>query len=175
MTGKQQLTIWLAMVQVYLKTDIEAAKSIIDRALTMDMPLDLRIAYVDRLAVYHNLKKDTDRAIKILEDFIQKQPAENDTRVMIRLAALHNDLGVFYSDQKNIEEAHEHLNIALSLWKRYNIRRYLGLIYNNLSDLYLKQGITIESLKYSKMGFAHSDELNLTMMKALALLNRAKQ
>lgn len=174
MTGKQQLTIWLAMVQVYLKTDIEAAKSIIDRALTMDMPLDLRIAYVDRLAVYHNLKKDTDRAIKILEDFIQKQPAENDTRVMIRLAALHNDLGVFYSDQKNIEEAHEHLNIALSLWKRYNIRRYLGLIYNNLSDLYLKQGITIESLKYSKMGFAHSDELNLTMMKALALLNQGE-
>ncbi|HNQ42851.1 MAG TPA: tetratricopeptide repeat-containing sensor histidine kinase, partial [Candidatus Cloacimonadota bacterium] len=172
--GKQQLTIWLAMVQVYLKTDLDSAKKLIDKALAADMPLYLRIAFVDRLAVYFSLTKDTDRAIKILEDFIQKQPAENDTRVMIRMAAMHNDLGVFYSDQKNIEEAQEHLGIALNLWKRFNIRRYLGLIYNNLSDLYLKQGITIESLAYSRMGYAYSEELNLTMMKALALLNQGE-
>lgn len=173
-TGKQQLLIWLYLVQIYAKRDIGKMKKYLDLAQNQLMPLDLKIAFADRLAVYHSLVKDPDRAIKTIEDFLISIPPEHDTKVMIRLATMHNNLGVFYSEQKNIEEADEHLFAALSIWKRYNVKRYLGLIYNNISDLYLKQGITLLSEHYSEMGYHHADELNLTMTKALALLNQGE-
>ncbi|MDD2228325.1 MAG: ATP-binding protein [Candidatus Cloacimonetes bacterium] len=173
-TGKQQLLIWLYMVQIYAKLDLSKMKDIIDLAMANTMPLDLKIAFVDRLAVYYSLTKDSDRAIKTIEDFLETLPPEHDNKVMIRLANLHNNLGVFYSEQKNIEEADEHLFVALNIWKRYNIKRYLGLIYNNISDLYLKQGITLLSEHYSEMGYQYADELNLTLTKALALLNQGE-
>ena len=174
MTGKQQLLIWLAYIQVYLKTDLPQARHYLDMALAEELPLDLSIAFTDRLAVYYMRNNEPDRAIKLLEDFLETLPPEHDTSVMVRLASLHNDLGVFYSDQKNIDEAQEHLNQALSIWKRYNIRRYFGLIYNNLSDLYLKQGITVESNRYSSLAYKYANELNLLTIKALALLNQGE-
>lgn len=173
-TGKQLLLVWLFLVQIYAKNDLDKMKEYIDRALNQTMPLDIKIAFVDRLAVFYALKKDQDRAIKTIEDFLGSLPPEHDSKVMIRLANMHNNLGVFYSEQKNIEEADEHLFTALSIWKRYNIKRYLGLIYNNISDLYLKQGITLLSEHYSEMGYHHADELNLVMTKALALLNQGE-
>lgn len=173
-TGKQQLLVWLYLVQIYTKLDLDKMKLYIDKALNENMPLEFKIAFTDRLAVYYSIQKDQDRAIKTIEDFLLQLPPEHNTQVLIRLGAMHNDLGVFYSDQKNIEEADEHFNIALSIWKRYNIKRYLGLIYNNISDLYLKQGITVLSEHYSELGFKYADELNLTMTKALALLNQGE-
>ncbi|MCB5295161.1 MAG: protein kinase [Candidatus Cloacimonetes bacterium] len=173
-TGRQQLYAWLGYIQVYLRSDLDKAKTYLDKALASALPIDLKIVFTDRLAVYYGHRKDLDRAIKTIEDFLQTLPPEYDTRVMIRLASMHNDLGVFYSDQKNIEEANEHLNLALSIWKRYNIRRFWGLIYNNLSDLYLKQGITVKSNHYSELAYKHSSELDLTTIKALALLNQGE-
>jgi signal transduction histidine kinase/tetratricopeptide (TPR) repeat protein len=173
-TGKQQLFAWLGYIQVYLRSDLVKARQYLDLALGSELPLDLKIVFTDRLAVYFGHKKDIDRAIKTIEDFLQVLPPEHDTRVMVRLAAMHNDLGVFYSDQKNIEEATEHLNQALTIWKRYNIRRFLGLIYNNLSDLYLKQGLIVQSNVYSELAYKHASELNLTTIKALALLNQGE-
>lgn len=173
-TGKQQLQAWLGLIQIYMKTDPEKAKHYLDMALSEEMPLELLIAFTDRLAVYYNIMGEQDRAIKILEDFLMAIPPEHDAKVMIRLATMHNDLGVFYSNQKNIEEANEHLYQALNIWKRYNIRRYLGLIYNNLSDLYLKQGDTLKSIEFSQLALQHAEELNLTTMKALSLLNQGE-
>lgn len=174
MTGKQQLLIWLSYIQVYLRTDLVQARYYLDLALAQELPLDLHIAITDRLAVYYNIRNEPDRAIKLLEDFLEEIPPEHDSRVMTRLAAMHNDLGVFYSNQKVIDEADEHLNQALSIAKRFNLRRYWGLIYNNLSDLYLKQGITVESSQYSELAYKYSSELNLTSFKALALLNQGE-
>jgi signal transduction histidine kinase/serine/threonine protein kinase len=174
MTGKQQLLAWLGHIQVYLRTDLNKAKLYLDKALKAQMPLDLQIVFTDRLAVYYGYLGETDRAIKTIEDFLQILPPDHDSKVMVRLASMHNDLGVFYSDQKNIEEAYEHLNTALNIWKRYNIRRFWGLIYNNLSDLYLKQGITLQSNHLSQLAFKYADELQLTTIKALALLNQGE-
>ena len=173
-TGRQHLLAWLAYAQVYTKLNPEKMKFYVDKALQQKLPLELQIAFIDRLAVYYSLQKDLDMAIKTIEDFLEKLPPEHDTNVMIRLAAMHNDLGVFYSEQKKIEEADEHLFNALNIWKRYNIKRYLGLIYNNLSDLYLKQGLTVISEHYSELAYQYSDTLNLTMSKALALLNQGE-
>jgi len=173
-TGKQQLLIWLYYSIIYTKLDPDKMKQYTDKALAQSMPLELKIAFIDRLSVYYSLMKDHDRAIKTLEDFLAALPSEHNAKVMIRLAALHNDLGVYYSELKNIEEADEHLNIALSIWKRYNIRRYLGLIYNNISDLYLKQGLTVIAEHYSELGYQHASAVNLVMTKALALLNQGE-
>lgn len=173
-TGKQQILVWYYLMLIYGREDNAKMKYYIDLALGQDLPLEYKIAIMDRLAVYYAQMNDTDRAIKTIEDFLAQLPSEHDTRVLIRLAAMHNDLGVFYSDQKNIEEADEHLNTALSIWKRYNIKRYLGLIHNNISDLYLKQGATVISMHYSELGYQYADELNLTITKALALLNQGE-
>jgi serine/threonine protein kinase/signal transduction histidine kinase len=174
LTGRQRILSYLYLIQIYTRVDKDKMKLYLDKASSTEMPLDLKIAWVDRLAVYHSLNKDTDRAIRIIEDFLISLPPHQDQRIMIRLAAIHNDLGVFYSDQKNISEADEHLGIALGIWKRHNIKRYLGLIYNNISDLYLKQGITVRSEQYSRVGYHYAKELDLTLTQALALLNQGE-
>lgn len=174
LTGKQKVMGQLLLAKVYIRLGPEKGIAIL-KALDPDvMNLDLRIAYYDRLAVYSSLDKDYNKAISILETFLATLPPENDSRVMISLAALHNDLGVFYSELKNIPEAEEHLNIALTIWKSYNIKRYLGLIYNNISDLYLKQGLTVAALEYSELGYRYAKSLDLVLTQALALLNQGE-
>lgn len=173
-TGRQQLLLWLAYAQVFAKIDPSKMILYVDKALKQDMTLELHIAFVDRLAVYHSLMKNWDMAIKTIADFLEKLPPEHNTDVMYRLIVIHNDLGVFYSNQKNIDEADEHLFTALNISRRYNINRYLGLIYNNISDLYLKQGLTVISEHYSELAYKYSDELNFAMSKALSLLNQGE-
>ena len=174
LTGKQKILVWQYFSQIYTRIDPKIMKQYLDKIAQFTLPIDMQILYVDRLAVYYSLIRDTDRAIKTIESFLETLPPEHNTDVMIRLAAMHNDLGVFYSEQKNIEEATQHLTSALNIWKRYNIKRYLGLIYNNMSDLYLKQGLTVQSEHYSELGFHHASELNLVLTKALALLNQGE-
>lgn len=174
LTGRQRVLSWLYLARVISRTDPELGKSWLDKIDPKELNLELRIVYTDRLAVYWAARKEVGLAIKTIEDFLSDLPPEHDNRVMINLAAMHNDLGVFYSEQKNIQEADEHLNIALGIWKRHNIKRYLGLIYNNLADLCLKQGFTVKAQELSELGYAHSSELNLTMGMALALLNQGE-
>ncbi|MDZ4181391.1 MAG: hypothetical protein U1B83_00840, partial [Candidatus Cloacimonadaceae bacterium] len=174
LTGRQRVQSYLSLAQIYNRIDVNQMKVYLDKIDPNQLSLDLKIAYIDRLAVWHALNKDVDKAIKIIEDFLAQIPPEHDTRVMLRLAAIHNDLGVFYSDQKNIPEATEHLNLALGLWKRHNINRYLGLIYNNMSDLYLKQGITVVAKEYAQQAYHYAEKLNLTLNQALALLNQGE-
>lgn len=170
-TGKQQINIWLYLCQVYSRIDLDKMKVYLDKLSKEKLPLDLSIAYNDRLAVYYRQKGELLVAIKIAEDFLSDLPSEQDPKIMIRLGSLHNNLGVFYSIQKNIEEADEHLNTALSIWKRFNIKRYLGLICTNLADLYLKQGITLLADSFSQRGYELANEQGLKVIMALALLN----
>ncbi len=170
-TGKQQILVWLYFCQIYSRNNLDKAKEYLDKLSGVNLSLDLRIAYQDRLAVYYQIKGEIVYAIKITEDFLSELPSEQDSKIMIRLGSLHNNLGVFYSLLKNIEEADEHLNIALSIWKRFNIKRYLGLIYTNLADLYLKQGITLEADSFSQKGYNIAKDQGLKVTMALALLN----
>ena len=174
LTGRQQVLSLLSLAQIYSRVNVQKMKECLDKISIDDLSLELNISYTDRLAVYYSITDDNDKAIKTIEDFLTQLPPNQDSRVMIRLAAMHNDLGVFYSDQKNISEAGEHLGIALNIWKRYNIRRYLGLIYNNLSDLYLKQGHTVLAEQYSQTGYRYAKELDLVLTQALALLNQGE-
>lgn len=174
LTGRQQVLGYLYLTQIYSRVDIQKMKEYLDKIAPMELTLELKISYTDKLAVYYSLNNDTDLAIKTIEDFLIVLPPVQDSRIMIRMAAMHNDLGVFYSTQKNISEAGEHLGIALNIWKRHNIKRYLGLIHNNLSDLYLKQGITVLAEQHSEIGLQYSKALDLVVSQALALLNQGE-
>lgn len=174
LTGRQKMLSYLNLAKVSSRYDHALSKSYLDKIDPESLSLELKIRYVDQLAIYHASTGETGLAINMIEDFLADLPPDHDTQVLINLASMHNNLGVFYSRMKNIEEASEHLNIAMGIWKRNNIKRYLGLIYNNMADLYLKQGFTQQSLEYSQQGHAYSSELNLTASKALALLNQGE-
>lgn len=173
-TGKQKAQIWLYIAYVLLRFNPDDAKSYLDKIDNYQLPLDLQVLYVNRKAVYLRIKKDINLAIKTIEDFLSIQAPAHDTKVLIRLANLHNDLGVFYSEQRIIDEAEEHLNIALGIWKRYNIVRYFGLIYNNISDIYLKQGVTQTAEHYSELGYKYAKDINSPLNQALARLNQGE-
>jgi len=170
-TGKQKILLQLYYIQIYSQKDSDKIAEYLEKISAVNLPLDLKIAYIDRLTVYYNRKNEILSAIKIAEDFLSDLPSVQDFRVLLRLASLHNNLGVCYSNQKNIEEADEHFNIALSIWTRFNVKRYLGLIYNNIADLYLKQGNTPVSETYSQKGYIVAKEQGLKSTMALALLN----
>lgn len=170
-TGKQRVLLQFYYIHIYAQRDADKMKELLDALAEVELPLDLKIAYVDRLAVYYKIKNEMLTAIKTAEDFISELPSVQDYKVLLRLASLHNNLGVCYSNQKNIEEADEHFKIALSLWSRFNVKRYLGLIYNNIADLYLKQGNTPVSESYSHKGYNVAEEQGLHSTMALALLN----
>ncbi len=170
-TGRQKVLLQLYFINIQLQLDTDTAFSYLNELANAELPLELKISYVDRLVVYYKIKNEMLTAIKTAEDFLVELPSMQDFRVLIRLASLHNNLGVCYSNLKNIEEANEHLNIALSIWTRFNIKRYLGLIYNNFADLHLKQGNTPVSESYSQRGYAMAAEQGLSITMALALLN----
>lgn len=170
-TGKQNTLVWLYLCSIYAVIDNEKAKVVIEQISDIKLPLDLTIALIDRKMIFLKNLGDIGQAIKTAEDFFVKLPATQDSKVMLRLASMHNNLGVCYSIIKDISEAEEHLNSALTIWKRFNVKRYLSIIYNNLADLYLKQGLTSESLSYSMKGYEIAYEQGLKSITALALLN----
>jgi len=173
-TGKQRVQALLYLSRIATQESNDEVKRILDMIDPKELTLELKIIYTDRLAVYWSALGEYDQAIKIIEEFLATLPPEHDNQAMIYLAATHNDLGALYSIQKNIPEATEHLNIALSIWKRHNIKRYLGLIYNNIADLYLKQGFTLQAREYSNLGYKYSSELNITISQAHAKLNQGE-
>ncbi len=167
----QKTLLYLYLIQIFTRLDLDKAGEYLDCLSKLKLSLDLEIAYIDRLAVYYKFNGEIGKAIQVIEDYLDKLPSVQDAKVLIRLSSLHNNLGVFFSLQKKIDEANTHLNMALSIFKQFNLKRFLGAIYNNLADLYLKQGITDRALEYSKVGFSYAQETELKMMKALALLN----
>jgi len=170
-TGKQRVLTWLYFVHVYAQKNPDQMLEYLQLLSAENLPLELKIVYIDRMTVYLNLKDDTLKAIKVAEDFLTAMPSVQYTKVLLRLASLHNNIGVLYSSVKNIPEAKEHFDIALSIWERFNIKRYLGLIDNNLADLYLKQGITQQAQIYAQTGYELAAAQGLTAIMALALLN----
>lgn len=170
-TGKQRVQVWFYYVQIYAQTNLKKMKEYLDLLSETELPFEYKIAYHDRLSLYHKLNGDIHQSVKVAEDFITDLPSVQDAQVLLRLASLHNNLGVNYSNLKNIEEAQEHFNTALSIWKRFNINRYLGLIYNNIADLYLKQGITTTSISYSQKGYEIASNHGFKAVMAQALLN----
>lgn len=179
-TGKQniQALLYLARVATYISN--EKTKDYLDQIIRADqkykgiMKLSTSIGYIDRKAVYLDKIGETELAINLMEDFLRETTPDIDYQSMLAMAGIHNKLGVFYSRQKNIPEAAKHLNLALEIWKRQNIKRHLALVYNNIADLYLKQGLTIQGQHYSQLGYTHAEELGLTMNQALSLLNQGE-
>lgn len=170
-TGRQRVLVWLYYCQIYSHLNHHKMLEYLELLSKAELTLDLKITYVDRLAVYYKINGEMLNAIKIAEDFLNEIPSIQDSKILVRLASLHNNLGVCYSLQKNIEEADEHLNIALSIWNRFNIKRYLGLIYNNIADLHLKQGLISVSESLSWKGYNIAKAQNLSSTMALSLLN----
>jgi len=170
-TGKQRIIVWLYYCQIYAHLNYHKMFDYLELLSQADLPLEFKITYIDRLTVFYKISGEMLNAIKIAEDFLNEIPSIQDAKILVRLASLHNNLGVCYSVQKNIEEADEHLNIALSIWNRFNIKRYLGLIYNNIADLHLKQGLIAASESLSRKGFEIAQAQNLTSTMALSLLN----
>ncbi len=170
-TGKNKILAWFYFIQIYSQTDVDKMHEYLNNLSVQTLPAEFKISYYDRLALYYKLKGDVYKSIQISEDFISELPSSQDYRILLKMASLHNNLGVSYSSIKNIEEAQSHFNIALSIWKRFNINRHLALIYNNLADLYLKQGITTTSISYSQKGFEMAKELGLKIIMSLAQLN----
>jgi serine/threonine protein kinase/signal transduction histidine kinase len=170
-TGKQYVHIWLYYCQYYAQKDIKKMYSVLELFEVNTLSPELMIAYIDRLSVYYKIKGELLIAIKTAEDFLSDFQSVQDTKILIRLASLHNNLGVCYSLHKNIEESNVHLNIALTIWKRFNIKRYLGIIYNNIADLYLKQGVIPIAEDYSKKGYEVAEMQGIQSIMALAMLN----
>jgi signal transduction histidine kinase/serine/threonine protein kinase len=173
-TGKQSILLWLYYCQYYAQNDLLHMKKYLKLLAANELPLNLKIAYIDRLTVYYKSNNELLIAIQTAEDFINELPSVQETDVLLKLASLNNNLGVCYSLYKNIDEANTHFNIALTIWKKFNVNRYLGLIYNNIADLYLKQGITTNALKYLIEGKKIAEEKGLKSTIALTSLNLAE-
>ena len=109
-------------LQIFSQTDLDKMLEYLVIIGKASMPLEYTIIYHDRLALYYKLKGDMHTSIRIAEDYISELPSIQDPRVLLRLASLHNNLGVNYSTLKNMDEAQEHFEIALSIWKRFNIQ-----------------------------------------------------
>jgi len=101
-------------------------------------------------------------------------PPEQDLEVMINLALLHNELGEFYSLQKNVIEAEEHFNQALNIWNKYRVDRYLTRIHNNIADLHLKQGFTVSGLNHSQKALDFAIKRGDHLAQGRALLNQGE-
>lgn len=170
-TGKEQKAISLIMLAGAVSfTDHTLMGQFIDGIDTSCLSLPWKIAYVNIKSKYQFLNKETDRAIETAEDFLAIIMPEQQTSMMIRLAILHNDLGEYYSAQKNVTEADTHFNLALGILSRYNINRWLAQVHNNLSDLYLKQGFTIQSVQHAKLGLSFAKSLGNRLAQARAQL-----
>ncbi len=168
--GQAQAACKLYLAQCYASADLDKMGQSLEQAEGNNLPLGLRIGLLDLQAWRHGLSGDYDRAIQILETMLAELPINLGADILIRLASAYSRLGELYSAQKNITGAEENFHQALGIWKRYNVKRQLGMIYNHLADLHLKQGQTITAVHEAQTGLHYSRDLGLILQQALALL-----
>ncbi len=95
------------------------AETVIEEGLKSN-PLSAQLRF--QRCVLFEKKGDTEQAIKLLEDFIDRYP---------EIPEPHNNLAALYSAQGNLDRAEELLKRALAL------RPNFALAYDNLGNLYL--------------------------------------
>lgn len=173
-TPTQKVTAILHQAQCYMEKDPLRMKKFLDRATNLEMDLALKITYTNLFALYLFHRSQRDLAISTIEDFLAQLPPEQDLEVMINLALLHNELGEFYSLQKNVIEAEEHFNQALNIWNKYRVDRYLTRIHNNIADLHLKQGFTVSGLNHSQKALDFAIKRGDHLAQGRALLNQGE-
>ncbi len=164
----------LYQAQIYARTDPARVRKCLQDITLEEVSLQFRIKAATLMAAYDSCEGDHDKAARGLEKFLAELAPSQDPDAMIELATLHNTLGEIYSNQKNVAEAHEHFNIALNIWNSYNIRRHLGWIHNNLSDLNLKQGFTILGLNHAQQAVAFARDRGNLLSEGRALLNQGE-
>ncbi len=69
---------------------------------------------------------------------------------------MHNDLGFFTVNKKRLKKQ---MNISYSFeyLEQIQYKTLSGVDLHNLSDLYLKQGLTVISEHYSELAYQYSD------------------
>jgi len=174
-TGIQQIQIWLKYTQIYNSLDIVKVPQYLDSLSKLPLLYSYKLQYIERLSEYYKQKGEILKAIGILEEFFSSVKVHQDSSIMLKLSSLHNTLGVCYSINKNIEEADEHLNTALSIWKRYNVKRNLCLVYNNIADLHLKQGFSVSGISFARKSYeiAYHEGFEIYQAKALLSIGEA--
>jgi signal transduction histidine kinase/serine/threonine protein kinase len=170
-TGNHQLLLWLKYSQVYTKIDLSKVPQYLELIEEAKKSLYFVVCYYDRLSDYLKQKGEILQTIKVLEDFLVELSPIQDSKISIVLGSLHNRLGLCYSSQKNIEEADDHFNIAYSIWKRFNIANLLCIVYNNMADLFLKQGFTKKGDEFAQKSYNLASEQDLKMSAARAMIN----
>ncbi|MDD4224591.1 MAG: protein kinase [Candidatus Cloacimonetes bacterium] len=164
----------LYKAQIYARTDPARVKKALAGIALEEVSLAFRIKAATLMAAYDSCASDLDTAARGLENFLAGLVPSQDPDAMIELASLHNTLGEVYSVQKNIAEADEHFSIALNIWNSYNIRRHLGWIHNNLADLNLKQGFTIQGLEHAQKALIFAKDRGNLLAEGRALLNQGE-
>ncbi|MFA7028668.1 MAG: ATP-binding protein [Candidatus Cloacimonadaceae bacterium] len=164
----------LYQAQCYAGKDPLKIKKFLERAAKLELTLALKITYTNLSALYLFYKGQQDLAINTIEDFLALLPPDQDLEVMLNLALLHNELGEFYILQKNVIEAEEHFNLALNIWNKYKVNRYLTRIHNNIADLHLKQGFTVSGLSHSQQALDLAIKRGDYLAQGRALLNQGE-
>jgi signal transduction histidine kinase/tetratricopeptide (TPR) repeat protein len=171
---EQKAAVLLYQAEVSSYIDLAVMRKTLDQFVPDNLPNILILHFAELEASYMLKTGKPEHAIEVLESFLHRCPPSQDPFTMFRIALIHNLLGEISSFQKNIDEAGEHFNTTLSIWKRYDFQRYLPRIYNNLSDLYLKQGLTVLAARQSALGLRCALEQGNLKAEARALLNQGE-
>jgi serine/threonine-protein kinase len=171
-TGRQQISVMINLAWTHLMLkEIDKAGEYLERLEPLNMAHDLRVAFMDRKALFFNKIGKRKEAIQLLEDFKKNiQPMES-AAYYAKLGSFYNNLAFYYSNEKAYDEALQYFIIAKKMWERINYVRYLGMIYNNIGDLALRQGNTNEALKNFEKALKLCRSIEHTRCELLTNLN----
>ncbi|MBW6515239.1 MAG: protein kinase [Candidatus Cloacimonetes bacterium] len=146
-TGRQQIIVMINLAWTYLVLNkLDKSAEYLNKLDLLDMSHDLKVAYIDRKALYAARTGNRKEAIQLLEDFKQNLEPMETPGYFAKLGSFYNNLAIYYSQEKAFDEALYHFNMAKKVWERINYTRMLGMVYNNIGDLALRQGNTNDAL-----------------------------
>ena len=146
-TGRQQISVMINLAWTYLTLNKkDKSAEYLKKLELLDMSHDLKVAFIDRKALYLFRTGSRKEAIQLLEDFKQHLEPMETPGYYAKLGSFYNNLAIYYSTEKAFDESFYHFNIAKKLWEQINYTRMLGMVHNNIGDLALKQGNTNEAL-----------------------------
>ncbi len=146
-TGRQQIIVMINLVWTNLmlgKND--KAAQYLQTLEILSMTPDLKVAYIDRKALFLARTGNRKEAIQLLEEYKEHLEPIESPGYYARLGSFYNNLAIYYGGEKAFDESLYHFNMAKKMWEQINYTRMLGMVYNNIGDLALRQGNTNEAL-----------------------------
>jgi signal transduction histidine kinase/tetratricopeptide (TPR) repeat protein len=171
-TADEEMRVLLYLGRYYVRvSEYEELRTVLEKLESMKLVDEFETVYTSLRGFELVHKGEVHAAIKLITDYLAQQAGSTRPSFFVELGGLYINLGQYYNIERDYKKELDCYHAALDIWKSIGYERKLGIVYNNLGDIALRQGKTPEAFDHFLNAITISEKVNNLTSMILSYLN----